>query len=569
MTTAPTTTDGPVSSDVGFPDVGFPDVGFPDVTVDGFWAQDRIHAPRPISPLAVQFITDTMAIGFNRAHQEYGAPLVMHTRAIGHYLFSAMRPLRDPAELQVRAERYQHLDTILDEVGPRWEQQWKPALIERVLQDRRADYRQLTNAELIEELERQRLHMIDQWTIHGRINFSVVAAARFADFYTERFEPEDSTEAYQLLQGFVTRSVDTSHQLWTLSRMVRAEPLLQRLFAERDNAEVLAALRADDASVVFGRFLHAFEAYLDEFGWRSDAVYDVADVTWREDPTIPLDGLRGYIGVDDDHDPARSFHAAVARRAALLAAARDHLAEDPDTLATFERYYEAASYNLPLTEDHAFWIDQSGVVNVRRFLLQVGEALVADGCLAEPSDVFFLLREEVALALAHGGDWRSASVARRRSVQAAAQADPPRVLGTPPPPAPGPVDPLFEAIAVRLAGRRPPAEGRPADPDILTGLAASPGIVTGTARVVRSLAEASTLNEGDIMVCEMTLPPWVPLFALAAAVVSDTGGVMSHCAIVAREFGLPAVVGTQVGTRTIRNGMTITVDGNRGVVLLG
>ncbi len=543
-------------------------LGFPDVTVEGFWAQDRIHAPRPLSPLAVQLITDTMAIGFNRAHQDYGAPLVMHTRAVGHYLFSAMRPLRDPAELDRRAERYQHLDRILDEVGPRWENEWKPVLIERVMHDRRADYRQLSNAELIEEIERQRLHMIDQWTIHGKINFSVVAGARFSDYYNERFQPEDGTESYQLLQGFATRSVDTSHQLWMLSRLVRRESSLQPLFDERDNIGVLTALRAADAPVAFGRFLHAFETYLDEFGWRSDAVYDVADVSWREDPTIPLDALRGYIGLDDDHDPARSFDAAVARREALLAAARFRLAVDPKALATFERYYEAASYNLPLTEDHAFWIDQSGVVNFRRFLLQVGERLVLDGCLAEPSDIFFLLREEVDLALSHGGDWRGASQARRRSVQAAAQADAPRVLGTPPPPSPGPIDPLYEAIAVRLAGRRPPAEG-PEDPDILSGLAASPGVVTGTARVVRSLAEASKLSEGDIMVCEMTLPPWVPLFALAAAVVSDTGGVMSHCAIVAREFGLPAVVGTQTGTRTIRDGMTITVDGNRGVVLLG
>ena len=85
---------------------------------------------------------------------------------------------------------------------------------------------------------------------------------------------------------------------------------------------------------------------------------------------------------------------------------------------------------------------------------------------------------------------------------------------------------------------------------------------------MRSLAEAMDLEEGEVMVCEMTLPPWVPLFSIAGAVVSDVGGVLSHCAIVAREFDLPAVVGSQVGTAVIKTGQTITVDGTKGLVYL-
>jgi pyruvate,water dikinase len=82
------------------------------------------------------------------------------------------------------------------------------------------------------------------------------------------------------------------------------------------------------------------------------------------------------------------------------------------------------------------------------------------------------------------------------------------------------------------------------DPDVIRGIAASPGTVQGTARVVRTLEEASKLQQGDVMVCEMTVPTWVPLFATVSGMVADSGGVLSHCAIVAREFRLPAVVGT-------------------------
>lgn len=547
----------------------FPD----DSEIDGFWGQDRIHAPRPMSPLAFDLITDTLALGFTRAHAEYGAPIDMFTRSVNNYLYSSMRPVADPAEAARRAELYTDLPLRLDEVGELWENEWKPRLIESVRAGRVRDYRGLTNAELTAELERQRDDMIDQWTIHGRINFGVVAGARFVDFYQATFEPDDPSEGYQLLQGFVTQTVRATQEMWRLSRRIRASAALRTLF-DRPTAEIAAALAGAEARAEpsggddIAGFAAAFRAFLDEYGWRSDAVYDVADVSWREDPAIPVDALRGYATLDDGQDPEAAFARTVQRREELLAQARARLADDPERLATFERYYEAGRHNLPLTEDHAFWIDQSGVVNVRRFLLQVGERLVADGCLAAPDDVFFLHRDEVTAALLEGGDRRDAAAARRASVEAATALDAPPTLGVPVPPPPGtPMDPLLEAILVRLAGRRPPqpmAEAR----TMLTGHAVSAGVATGTARVVRSLAEAAKLDEGDILVCEMTLPPWVPLFALAAAVVADTGGQMSHCAIVAREFGIPAVVGTQVGTRVIPDGATITVDGTRGEVHL-
>ena len=104
------------------------------------------------------------------------------------------------------------------------------------------------------------------------------------------------------------------------------------------------------------------------------------------------------------------------------------------------------------------------------------------------------------------------------------------------------------------------------DPDVITGVAASPGSVQGKAKVVRSLVEASKLQQGDIMVCEMTVPTWVPLFATVSGIVADSGGILSHCAIVAREFHLPCVVGTRVGTEVIKDGWTITIDGTKGMV---
>jgi pyruvate,water dikinase len=100
----------------------------------------------------------------------------------------------------------------------------------------------------------------------------------------------------------------------------------------------------------------------------------------------------------------------------------------------------------------------------------------------------------------------------------------------------------------------------------ILGNSGSPGRARGPARVVHSLAEAGKLRPGDVLVAETTAPPWTPLFATAAAIVTDTGGILSHCAVVAREYGIPAVVGTSTATSTFHDGELIEVDGDAGSV---
>jgi pyruvate,water dikinase len=379
-------------------------------------------------------------------------------------------------------------------------------------------------------------------------------------------QPDDPTEAYQILQGHHTRPVDAAHGLWRLSRVVRDSASLHQLFDETHPRDLATKLGESDE----GRaFLVQLNAYLYDFGWRSDAVYDIADVPWRENPAIPLGNIARYINMPDGDDPMIQYERAVKHREDLTAKIRAKLADNQEELAKFNEFYDAAQYAVPLTEDHAFYIDQMGVVLLRTFVLAVGDALVRDGVINDRSDVFFLYQHEVRDALANGGDQRAKITTRKASVQAAAQASPPGAVGTPPPPpqAGGFVDPFMDAIVTRLLGIKPPPEGEQ-DPNVIDGVAGSPGIYRGVARVVRSLDEAGDLEDGEVMVCEMTLPPWVPMFSIAGAVVSDVGGVMSHCAIVAREFNIPAVVGSVDGTTRITSGQTITVDGIQGVVYL-
>ncbi|MEO6570346.1 MAG: PEP-utilizing enzyme [Ilumatobacteraceae bacterium] len=541
---------------------------FPDADeIDGFWAFDKMHAPRPLTPLSQDLVMASISRGFTRAQAEYDCPVVASSQAVNHYFFMAFHPHPDQAVIDDRMQRYVGaIDQMVPIIGKRWSNDWLPMIRDRNEAERDVDYAQLSDGELFAKYHEMSKWMEEMWYVHGHINFALISGAKLSDFYAQVLQPADPTEAYQILQGYHTRPVDAAHGLWRLSRIAKASPELSAIFDEHHPRDLAARLGATDE----GRaFLDQLDEYLYDFGWRSDAVYDLADVPWNENPSIPLGNIARYIPMDDSHDPTIQFERAVKLREELTAKIRAAIADDADQAAEFEELFDAAQYAYPLTEDHAFYIDQMGVVLFRRFVRSVGARLADKGSIASGDDVFYLYDREVRDALSNGTDHRTTVDARKAELAAAATLTVPDALGTPPPPPqPGDfVDPFMDSLVTRLLGIKPPAEGEQ-DPDVIDGVAGSPGVVTGIARVVRSLDEAGDLDDGEIMVCEMTLPPWVPMFGIAGAVVADVGGVMSHCAIVAREFGIPAVVGSVDGTSRIRTGQTITVDGTNGNVYL-
>jgi rifampicin phosphotransferase len=531
--------------------------------IEGFWALDKMHAPRPVTPLSFDLVVRTLAEGFTKAQAEYDCPIMVSTNEVNHYFYVAFHPIPDEAEIADRMTRYHgKLADKVPSIGKTWEEQWKPEVIARNVPLKTVGYSGLSDAELIAKLDELTDEMRHQWWIHGHINFVLLSSSAFCDLYDTIMKPADPTESYQTLHGFQTTSVDASRGLWALSRTVLASPSLRELFETTAPKDLPAMLEQSEEGRAFRQRL---EEFLFEYGWRHDAVYDLADVPWRENPSIPLASIANMVDLDESDDPEVIYQQKVATREALLAKARSTLAEEPETLAKFDELYEAARYSFPLTEDHAFYIDQLFISVFRRFALAVGERLVAKGVVDDADDVFYLYRDEVVGALDEGGDQRTAVAERRASMERASQVVAPTVLGTPPPPAEVP-DPFMDALVYRLLGMVPLQESP--DPGALKGVAGSPGLYTGTARVVRSLNEASDLEDGEVMVCEMTLPPWVPVFSVAGAIVADVGGVLSHTAIVAREFGVPAVVGTEVGTTAIKTGQAITVDGTKGFVYL-
>ena len=207
---------------------------------------------------------------------------------------------------------------------------------------------------------------------------------------------------------------------------------------------------------------------------------------------------------------------------------------------------------------------------------ELGRVFVSAGFIEAADDVFCLRRDEVALALsdlcsgwavgapARGpGYWPREVARRKRILEALRQWSPPPALGAPPEVVTEPFTIMLmgittDRIATWLRGSETAAA--------LTGFPGSPGVVEGNARVVMGVADLDQVRDGEILVCPITAPSWAPIFSRIQATVTDIGGMMSHAAIVCREYGLPAVLGTGLATRVLKTGQKIRVDGNSGTV---
>ncbi|HLG11874.1 MAG TPA: PEP-utilizing enzyme [Dehalococcoidia bacterium] len=523
----------------------------------GFWVWEKLHCPRPVAPLEQDLLVKACAQGFNRSMAEYGSIIELGARFINNYLYVSFVP-RDlnggNRQLQLETGQAQ-VAGLMPHIGRLWQDEWLPSLLPALETARTTDFGRLGDQELLQTFEDMRRGVVERWSVHGKINYAFYAAGIFGDFYNETFKPDDATEAYEALQGFPSIALESSRGLWRLSRLARSEAGLRRIFEDAQPAQLPAQLQATEA----GRaFLLELNAYLEDFGWRTDSIFELTKKPWREDPAIALNAIQGYVNIGDEGGPDAQYHAAVRRREALLDEARRRLAGDPAKLARFEELYETAACFTPVAEDHNHYIDQMGNIVMRYPALEIGRRLVTRGSIAGEDDVFFLHLPEVQEGMG-GRDLKAVATQRRQDLARWSAVVPPPVLGTPQEPSGDPAEDLL----MRFFGS--PVEPS-TDPSIITGTPASPGTVRGPAKVVRDLTEASKVSPGDILVCEMTLPPWTPLFATISAVVADTGGILSHCAIVAREYRIPCVVGTAFGTAVIKDGMTLTVDGSKGIV---
>ncbi len=515
-----------------------------------------MHNPTPVTPLTASIICDAFATGASRAVAGLSMPVVaLHQRAINHYIYLSAEPfIGAPEEMEAR---FQAMQATIGQLMPgfleRFYSDYVPRIQAHSNRHRQTDYASMTLPQLSAAVSGLRETGVDLWDMHMQVNIpSMVAAFGFTEFMASIFGPESERTAHLMLQGFPNKSVETGHLIWELAQAVRADAGLTAAIKDTPADQLRARLGESEA----GRaFLDRWEAFLVDYGWRTGG-FELSNISWIEDWSVPLAQLRAYV-VSDAEDPVVSQKRQAVERDRLVAETEAKL--PADVLPVFRMLLAGAQTYIPIAEDHNFYIDQQALTTFRLPILALGRALVTSGVIEAVDDVFYLEVEEIEAAGAGDtSDRRDVVEARKASVQKARVTFPPEMIGTPPP-ADMPPDPLL----TKFFGV---GHGMESDAKVIRGIPSSAGTVTGTVKVVRTLDEAGKLEPGDVLVCHMTMPAWTPLFATVSAVVADSGGVLSHCSIVAREYGLPCVTATRTGTRLLKDGQTVVVDGTRGIV---
>jgi rifampicin phosphotransferase len=514
----------------------------------------------PLSPLFASFLAPLLSRAREHAgSRRFGQRLPRMWRAkspayciVNGHFFARAEPRR--MSLALLPLRF-----FASELTGGWSRRWQhsslPIFLDRIGRARAADLSGCTSQSIFKQLDDLAADVGECWYAIGLASGGAVPLKRFLIKLLRRQFPD--IDILVLLRGIGTRSMEAQGELFAFAKSLERP----QNGAPSNTASLVASLLAPDAVGGAGdeRENAGFAAVMEAVGHQVSTLDFIAPCLGESpaDLTMTIDLYRRRAA----SDPRSAVRRSQSERKRTLACIEADLPEKKRRL--FNRLYSSLCDHESALENTTFEMQRAWPEFRRRFL-ELGRRMRDAGSIAEPQDVFFLHYDEIRDGLRKGPAATLAALVEERRATLAIQArmDPPRCL----PPA---GDPAWDKAPAWPVNLRALCRDEAGDQWLLSGIAASPGRRSGIARVCPSLAAAARLQPGDILVVAKATPEWTPLFATAAAFVADVGAATSHSSIVAREFGIPAVVGTQRATHAIRDGDLVTVDGSAGTVQIG
>ena len=526
----------------------------------GTWQQDPVHFPRPMTRYFQELHSPAFRKGTADFARFYGMLMDgLQISYVGGFGYNQVVPAPE-SEIPERMKRAE--EAFAQKAWRRqlhdWDATHKPSSIatHRELQSIDADA--LSDQELIAYLKRCRDHHSAMITQHMR--FTAGAVLPVGDFLAHAGEWTglSHAELLGLMRGASKVSGGGSDEMDRLKRAFAGDAAARDLLASSDEpAAVLARLRA-----LGGETGAAITDYLDLVGHRLIDGFDIAEPTALELPEALLKALR----------IALTAEAAEVDVAAQTAEVRARVPAGHQ--AEFDALLAEARNNYRLRDERGVYSDVWASGIMRRAALAAGRRVASRGRIAAPELMLEAGLDEMAALVAGSGGPTSAELAARALYRAGHTAkDVPPVLGPPAPPPPDLaglpplVARLMRATGIALGHVFGSSETENEE-KVLYGLAASKGVYEGPARRVSGPSEFGRIAKGDVLITESTTEAFNILLPLLGAVVTDNGGLLSHAAIVAREYGIPGVVGTREATERIADGMRVRVDGDNGEVTI-
>ena len=563
-----------------------------------FWFQDNLHFPEPFHAFDA-VVQDFVGVGLSSASARlFVVPPSqgVEYRILNGYVYLSSNSVTDAAQLERRAELFARRGGYYYENWAALDARWR----EKV----QAEIAALDALEVGAPLEFEDESAVIHGRGHGAAHALLVAYDQllerfdrlchyhfelvnlgygaYLDFYElcrQAFPGMPDQAVAKMISAIDVLALRPDEELRTLARLAHELGVADAVRGAIAEHDLRAALRDDQAGQ---RWLAAYDRAKQpwfNFSYGNGLYHHHR--SWIDDPALPIGMIGSYaerIRAGEDVAPP---HAA-------LRAERDRITSEYRRLLpgglrpSFDARLELARAVFPHIEDHNFYIDHWAHTVFWNKVREFGALLAGHAFIADSEDVFHLRHDEIRMALTdlrlfwssggagcpRGPRYWPAIVARRKRILEAMRAwTPPPALGTAPDDITDPVTIMHWGITTERVQRwlaSPAGE----EHDTLTGVPGSPGVAEGVARLVLSPERIGEIREGEILIAPATSTSWTPVFSRISGAVLDTGGVMCHAAIVAREYGLPAVLGTGTATKRIRTGDRIRVDANAGIVTL-
>ena len=543
----------------------------PDYDRNIFWFRDDLHQPYPISPMGMTTIQKHHAWGYHVASEQTQLPPSKgaHVKVYKGRVYLGFALIDDPAEVAQRAQDFGRLVEYCMDHWKEYYHKYISEVIANLNSLAAVDGNRLTTPHLLDYLKKSEEINRRHWEIHFILMYPADTVYLEFEAFCKKHGLEEK-DFVAMLKGFTSMPAQTDEELWSLARMAQ-EAGLRDTLVNTPTESLLETLKSKPEA---REWRQRFDGFLQVHGNRISAAHlDVIFSTWREDPTPVLETLKSYFSrIDAGWDLLRARRAVVQQREQAVAEFEKRIS--PEDKPAFQRLLAVAQDVYAYQEDHGFYIDQGSTAALHNSLAACGRRLHGFGLLERADDVFFLNYSELVEILSDlsrnekiGTYHHQALVPplikeRKENWAMARQADAPLTVGSVP-------STMTDPIAIKVFGIVDEVlhpKGEKEVVERLEGFPGASGVVEGPARVILSFEEFPTLQSGDILICPYTSTAWTPLFLKIAGVVTDTGGMLTHAAIAAREYGIPAVVGTWNATNSIRDGDIVRVDGNTGVV---
>jgi phosphohistidine swiveling domain-containing protein len=540
-----------------------------DCDISPYWFQDGAHSIQAWTPMFGWFWANLCRHGSQYAAEKLSLPTFKgwDCRFKDGRGYFAPLIVKGADERKAREERFR---TAIKPFNDDFKGMWNHYLedITRRYEDlKRLDLDAATNSQLLKHFEETIDTCRYMWVIHMYLIYGLYTGFVLFEQMAKEFVDIDDTKPqfHTLIRGLNNKSFYVEKRLFELGRKAR-DMGLKDIFLSASGARLRSALQSAKKGP---EFLKAFDGFMeDEAGWRMERMAEINMPTWSEDPSPAFNLIKMGLEKGIDYNLDKERKKIEAEKTAAEKKVLKKVA--PGQKSWFATMLRLAQKSAWFSEEHHHFLDLYAHAMIRRSALGIGRRFVRAGAIDAADDIFFLIPDDIRRAginpdmfnlspivAFRKAEWKRWNKMRhpRMFVKEGFTADD----------AMNAVDESLDPLALKVIIGRMPIASRGSKADLF-GVSGSSGIAEGIVKVVRTEAELTKIQRGDILVAPVTASSWMPVFFLLGGVIVDRGGSLSHAAVTGREFGIPVLTNTFVGTRALKDGMKVRLDADAGAV---